>query len=100
MQINLTAKEYEELRNLREFGRKAEIAAEVLEVLVNRIIEQCKNEFSTMPIIYYQNIDNSRLFMLQFEMKAARDLQTAIKLAILNGKDADETLSKKQPGGE
>ncbi len=99
MQIKLTAKDYEKLQGMREFGRKAEIAMEVLEILTNRVIEQCKSEFSTMPLINYQNIDNSRLFMLQFEMKAARDLRTAIEIALLDGKDAEETLKKSQ-GGE
>ncbi len=100
MQLKLTSADREKLQAVRDFGQKVELVAEVLKILTNRAIEQCKNEFSTLPVINYQNIDNSRLFMLQFEMKAARDLQTAIEIAILNGKDAEETLTKKQHGGE
>ena len=94
MKIKLTTKQRDELLAIREFGRKAELANEVLDVLVSLAIEWCKNEFASLPVVNYHDIDKERLFMLQFEMKAVREFQTAIKLAILAGKEANENLNK------
>ena len=94
MKIMLSAKEREELLAIREFGRKAELASEVLDVLISLAIERCKNEFATLPVVNYHDIDKDRLFMLQFEMKAVRELQAAIKVAILAGDEANENLNK------
>ena len=64
MQLKLTSADREKLQAVRDFGQKVELVAEVLKILTNRAIEQCKNEFSTMPVINYQNIDNSRLLAI------------------------------------
>ena len=98
MQLKLTSADREKLQAVREFGQKVELVAEVLKILTNRAIEQCKNEFSTMPVLDYQNIDNRAIIMLQLQMKVARDFKTAVDTAILNGHEAEATL--KTHGGE
>lgn len=90
--MELSQKEIEELKEEIAFGKKAEVVSEVIHKLCNSIIERCKNEFATLPIIDYQNIDNSRVFMLQFEMKIAKDFATAIDAAIYSGQSAEQTL--------
>jgi formaldehyde-activating enzyme involved in methanogenesis len=98
--MRFTPEEIERMIQQVEFGKKAEVVKEVVDAIAEGIIERCKNEFSTMPLIDYQNIDNRQVFMLQLEMKVARDFKTAINTAILNGEEAEATLLANSQGGE
>jgi hypothetical protein len=98
--MELTKEERDLMLKQIDFGKKAKTVKEVIDTLADSIIERCKNEFSTMPLIDYQNIDNRPVFMLQLEMQVARDFKTAINKAILNGEEAEETLKANSQGGE
>lgn len=90
MKLNREARE--ELIRLKESGQSFEPLQEAFKKIIDSIIEDCKNEFSTMEPIYYQNIDDNRVFMLQLEMKMARRIMTAVETAILEAEQAEETL--------
>jgi phage FluMu gp28-like protein len=96
--MKLSAAERDLLQKTKEFGRKADVVREVVSAISDSIVERCKNEFSTMPVLDYQNIDNRAIIMLQLQMKVARDFKTAVDTAILNGHEAEATL--KTHGGE
>lgn len=96
--MKLSAAERDLLQKTKEFGRKADVVRDVVSAISDSIVERCKNEFSTMPVLDYQNIDNRAIIMLQLQMKVARDFKTAVDTAILNGHEAEATL--KTHGGE
>ncbi|GAB1353156.1 hypothetical protein MASR1M12_18900 [Erysipelotrichia bacterium] len=96
--MKLSAAERDLLQKTKEFGRKADVVRDVVSAISDSIVERCKNEFSTMPVLDYQNIDNRAIIMLQLQMKVARDFKTAVDTAILNGQEAEATL--KTHGGE
>ena len=90
----LTREAREELIKIRERGQSLEPLEEAIESITSSIIDRCKEEFSTMEPVCYQNIDNNRVFMLQLEMKVARQIITAVKVAIVDAQQAEEILEK------
>lgn len=88
----ISEKEIEILRKTYEIGGKAEAVKDVITAVCDSIVERCKNEFSTMPINYYQNIDNNPIVVLQLKIATAKSFKTAVESAILAGKEAESKL--------
>lgn len=85
----------EELMRLaREDGEVAKAAKPFVDAYYERILERCCREFAAQEINYYQNIDNKLIFMLQLQIRMARDLQSALDIAINDGKQAEQALSE------
>ncbi len=89
---------HEELLRLiaeKEYGATAKNAKPFIDEFCKRVIDRCCSEFSTAEINYYQNIDNKTIFMLQLQIRMARDLKKALDRAINEGEQADISLSER-----
>lgn len=75
-------------------GESAEIAKSLLDRITNEIIEECKEEFSTIPINNYQNYDNTPIFVLQLKIRVAKEIQDAISRRIADGNSAKKLLKE------
>lgn len=84
----------EMLRLVMEEGEAAKAAKPFIDTYCERVLERCCKEFAAQEINYYQNIDNKLIFMLQLQIRMARDLQSALNIAINDGKQAEQALSE------
>ena len=82
------------LRLVMEEGEAAKAAKPFIDAYCERILERCCKEFAAQEINYYQNIDSRLIFMLQLQIRMARDLQSGLNIAINDGNQAKQALSE------
>lgn len=75
-------------------GELADNAKALVFKITNKIIEDCKEEFSTAPVKYYQNSDNNPIFVLQLKIAIAREMQSEIDRLISDGEIAKNLLAE------
>lgn len=88
----MTREELEVIHKQIDSGGKAEIALEVLDTVIDKIIEDSKEEFANLPLDYYQNIDNTKIYVIKSRINVARTIGTEIRKIIDDGERARNKL--------
>lgn len=88
----MTREELEVIHKQIKNGQNAEIALDVLDAVLNEIVEESKNEFANLPLAYYQNIDNNKIYVLLSRINIARDIGLKIRMKIDEGERAKSIL--------
>lgn len=83
---------YKKLLAEEEDGNVAKLVKPFIEKFCNKTIEDCKEKFSTLSTIYYQNLDNNVIFMLQLNIGIAKELKAFVENTIINGEQASARL--------
>ena len=80
-------------------GEKAKVCKEIMQPILDRMKEDCFQEFLAGCKNYYQNIDNSADIMVKSKMKVVELFESALNNAVRTGKDAEEQLGKEANHG-
>lgn len=74
-------------------GEHAASAQFIIDTIGDHLIEQVKEDFIKMPIIFNQNIDNSKIIMLQLKVEVVKDFQKLVRSYIAKGLEARKKLN-------
>lgn len=96
----ITKEELDLLIADREYGEMAKHAKFFIDEYCKRVIDRCCQEFSTAEINYYQNIDNKAVYMLQLQIRMAKELKSALDRAINDRDQAIERLKERGTLGD
>ena len=85
---------YKKLLAEEEDGNVAKLVKPFVEKFCDKTIEDCKEKFSTLSTICYQNLDNNEIFMLQLNIRMAKELKSFVENTIINGEHASARLKE------
>lgn len=85
---------YKKLLDEEKDGNAAKLSKELIIKFCNKTIENCKEKFSTLSTIYYQNLDNNEIFMLQLNIRMAKELKAFVENLVINGEQATARLNE------